>query len=197
MTSFDEEITDWENIADEEQRLADEMMRQVTGDAVTLKDLLNHVTRLRAKSDQLREMADQIDRVIESICSNNLPELFVKMGQEKVVGNTFTATLKNIVAAYIEDADEALPWLINNGAEDLVKTKIKLDLPRGEHEHAQEILEYAQHLGASGQAEESIHQATLTKWVKEELERGRNFFPDSIKIYKGRKVVFRKRPVKK
>jgi uncharacterized protein YicC (UPF0701 family) len=197
MTDLVSQVNEWEDIADEEQRVADQMMQQVTGDAFTLKDLLDHVTRLRNKADELREKADAIDKVIDGICSHNLPDLFTKMKQEKVICDTFTATLKDIVSAYIEDAEQALPWLIENGAEDLVKTKIKLDLPRGSHENAISILKFAQSRGASGVAEENIHQATLTKWVKEEMENGRNFFPESIKIFQGRKVIFRKRPVRK
>ena len=79
----------------------------------------------------------------------------------------------NIAASWpAEKRAEAFQWLTENGHGDLIKTEITVAFPREGRAQAVEVASQLQRQGLNPNIGESVHSATLSKWLKEATANG-------------------------
>lgn len=87
-----------------------------------------------------------------------------------------------------EKKREAYDWLDANGAGDLIKTSVSAQFPREKREAALAAVAALRELGVEGvEVDQSVHGATLTKWLRESHQAGLPLPPlDVIGAFVGR-----------
>lgn len=107
-----------------------------------------------------------------------------------------------------------IAWLIDNEFDDIIKTVVVVELPRGRVADARRIKEYVESMteldpetglpvgngppiGYSASVEETVHWGTLTSFVKEQLKRPEVVLPlESLGAMVGRIAKIVKRKIK-
>lgn len=95
--------------------------------------------------------------------------------------------------------EEAINYLEENGAGDLIKTQIEVALGKGEHNIAGDISAYLEELGVSYTADKGVHPQTLASWIRERLKGGQTVDTEKLGAFVGRhaKVTLPKGDVRK
>ena len=121
------------------------------------------------------------------IKSTELPDLLQEVGMNSIgldpMGNApaYEVRIKPYYAAAIpakwgeQQKKKAFKALADHGASALIKTEVTFSFGRGEYEKAQEFAQANAHLHPS--VKESVHHASLTAWVREQVEAGHSL-PD-------------------
>tara|TARA_R110001599_G_scaffold16284_1_gene66450 strand:+ start:2610 stop:3215 length:606 start_codon:yes stop_codon:yes gene_type:complete len=81
-----------------------------------------------------------------------------------------------------EDAFEALSQM---GAASLIKSKVEVDIPRGDKREAEVLTAMLKESGYETTSKESVHAGQLSAWAKEQLEQGTDLDFDVFGIYQG------------
>ena len=68
-----------------------------------------------------------------------------------------------------EDAFEALSQM---GAASLIKSKVEVDIPRGDKREVEVLTAMLKESGYETTSKESVHAGQLSAWAKEQLEQG-------------------------
>lgn len=178
---------DWETILDDNNSPLEDIKKDAQG----VKALIEQVTHLRALAQEYHDKGDTLEKEADRICQRELPDLFMDLNIKSMDGEDYRATLQHIVSATVKDKDSAFPWLIEQGAESLIKTQVKVNLPKGHIDEAETLLKFAATLGGTGEAVQSVHAATLSKWLKERFSQGMTETPPSIDVFDANIVKFR------
>lgn len=141
------------------------------------------LTELVDRHTKLSETVEELSDEINDISSRQLPDLMSEVGVESVgIGNGVTVKLKPWYRAVLpKDPVEqaaALAWLREHDAGDLVKSTVGVKFSRNEDNLAAEVAghleQYLEDHGAGRTVdrEVTIHHATYTAYVREQLEAG-------------------------
>ena len=78
----------------------------------------------------------------------------------------------NIASSWPDERkEEAFDFLKSKNAEDLIKTKIEANLPKGNLDLAKQLIEEAKRLEIPTKLSLSVHSQTLTAWLRELVEK--------------------------
>ncbi len=128
---------------------------------------------------QIRDKKKQLDNIYEE----RMPELLDDLKLDNIgvapTGNKPGMDFKlkpyyaaNIAASWSEEKrNEAFTLLTKLKADDLIKTEVSSKLPKGSLKLAKQLVQAAQKLGVQASLKMSVHNATLTAWLKELYER--------------------------
>jgi hypothetical protein len=161
-----------------------------------LTELRNAV--VEAKNLELQIESAEADlsikkQALNQLLHKDLPDLFLEIGIDEIAvpasGNflSFRATCAPYYAAGIPvkwdvvKRQEAFTYLTDNGAGDLIKTEINVKFQRTDREIALRTAQKLQGEGFEPEMKEAVHQATLTAWLREQIELN-NWVPDLEKI---------------
>lgn len=138
-------------------------------------------TALETKKEAYRKLAEE-----------TIPEAFTAagllLGTVIPLTDGWSLTVEEVVRASIseENKPKAFAWLRETGNEDLIKNVVSVSFGKGEEADASKLVSFIQEQAQQdtlhfGQFErkETVHNATLTAFVKEQLEKGVEF-PSSI-----------------
>jgi hypothetical protein len=132
-------------------------------------------------------------QALNSLLHKDLPDLFLEIGIDEIAvpasGNfpSFRATCAPYYSAGIpvkwdhQKRSEAFAYLTDAGAGDLIKTELNVKFQREERDRALETAQELQSRGLEPEMKEAVHQATLTAWLREQVELN-NWVPDLEKI---------------
>lgn len=159
-------------------------------------------------SGQIRKNADRI-KVLEEV---ELPAAMKATGQTTApLSGGYSAKCEDFVAAHIlkENKVPALLYVRREGGEDNIKNELVVSFPMGCEKLAKAAIDALKKLkavkvrlkkgkkwteqtltveqahGGPLALEESIHQGTLTRWVKDRKEAGKPVDPNYITVYEG------------
>lgn len=149
----------------------------------------NILAQISAVADEQKELEQEIAQIElelkaakerhRVVSESTLPELMETAGMSELTTlNGLVVTLGEKVLANIsaERAPEAHAWLINNGHEALIKNEYVVSFPKNSTEIASEFEKYLNdEIGrkANRKHKVAVHPSTLTAFVNEELEAGR------------------------
>jgi len=151
-----------------------------------LKALRAEVARIRdlqADKGDLEDKLKEVNIAINKAQFTTLPDLFDELGISVIElapeGNHpgVKAEAKpyyraNIAADWPEEKRAAaFKVLADEGSEDLIKTEVIVQFPRGKLKEAKEFAATAEAVGAVAIVKESVHAQTLQAWLKEQIEK--------------------------
>tara|TARA_R110000751_G_scaffold287886_1_gene392803 strand:- start:62 stop:628 length:567 start_codon:yes stop_codon:yes gene_type:complete len=93
-----------------------------------------------------------------------------------------------ITARVKKDDDEALDWLRENGAGQLIKNTVSVDFDLNEDSEAQGLIEDLQQRNMNCKQKQGVHSGTLSAWVREEFMNGRSVNLDLLNVYQCKKT---------
>lgn len=169
--------------------IGDNLLAQINAGAFKQKELELEVEKLK-ESLKLKE------KELAQISQITMPELMDAAGMKSfVTKDGITIGIKETVRGYISEAnvEPAMKYLDDNGHGNLAKRQFVIPFGREEREWAEEFkkqLEDNENI-PQFKIKADVHWATLSSWVKEQLEQGVNLPLDlfSVEITRSTKIV--------
>lgn len=139
---------------------------------------------LEMEVEKLTDRLTEAKRELNTLLTKTLPDMFqearIRVLGLEAEGNIpeYVATLAPFYSAGIPASwDEAkrkkaFEWLDINGHGDLIKTQVEVAFPREKRDEANEAIAALNDLGFDPEVKESVHAATLTAWLREQVEDG-------------------------
>ena len=169
--------------------------------AATDQDKLNIATlakmaqtlewQIEAKEVEILELR----RRLREIVADRLPAAMMAVNMEAFrLADGSSLEIKRIIRASIseDNRDSAFSWLRENNFGDIIKNQMTVLLDRGQDNVAGEIADLIHvKYGLDVDRKETVHPSTLSKFVREQMERGRNLPDDLLGIYSGREAVIK------
>jgi hypothetical protein len=147
-----------------------------------VKAEVREVRDLIIDKQNTEERLSEINKSISDKIRNSLPTLFQDTGIAGLTleptGNlpAYSAKLDTEVKAGItreftpEQRQDAMDWLVENGAEDLIKSVITITLDREDYGKAIAIVKEFRAKGLDVDLDLTVHWATLSSWLRERFE---------------------------
>lgn len=129
-----------------------------------------------------RELPEAMDKV-------GLAEFKTKNGTKVGVKPFYNASIP------VDRKDEALDWLEYNDHGGIIKTDVKVQFGKGEHELAQSFLRFARGFNehpVDPEMTRGVHAQTLKAFVREMMESGATIPLDLFGVHMGRKAVIKR-----
>lgn len=164
-----------------------------TNSLTTLRERVAEARDLEMEKIDLELRLGEVCARLNVLYSKELPELLDKAQVPAItvegVGNLPPVEVKvkpfysaNIAAAWDEERRHAgFQYLESLGCGDLIKTELTLPFNREERTKAVKVKEALEKKGLSINVKEAVHSATLTAWLKEQVEK-KGYVPDLEKI---------------
>ncbi len=152
-------------------------------DLTKLRDMVKRARSLQMTLNNLEERLKQTGEELRLILQTEMPDLMNELGVPSLTiepeGNEpgFAAELKpyysaNIAASWTEERRKAaFSALEDLGAGDLIKVAVEFNFAKGQLEKARALAEANAKLGPK--MKQTVHQQTLTAWLREQVEEGR------------------------
>lgn len=83
---------------------------------------------------------------------------------------------------------EAMKWLRENNADSLIKNKVVAEFGKGQDKAAEDWAEKINKAGYPAQRTESVHPQTLNKFLKEEIEKGKQVPTETFALFNGKRA---------
>jgi hypothetical protein len=147
-----------------------EALRNVT-------QLVNKAVKLIREINAFEELTSKMRQELHAISVTTLPDALASAGTEeyKTVDGVKVAVKTFVSGALPADAEkrkEALTWLRDNDAEDLIKTRIATELGRGQDKLAAKIAAQLMKLKVPFEQREDVNHMTLAAFARERLRNG-------------------------
>lgn len=156
----------------------------------TVDEYIALVTRI-AKAEEWVKAAKKEQQRFETV---RIPEIMAtcRIANFTTTSNR-TVEVKKVVAASIkkENREAAFKWLKENEHGWLIKPTITIELPKQSEELSGKIIASLKALNVPAAVEESVHSATLGKWVRESLEAGETLPLDLLGAFVGDRATIK------
>ena len=134
---------------------------------------------------------------LKQVSQIDLPNAMDSVGMVSLeLESGFSVVIKDGVDAGItkKNKDAAHKWLNDNGFGDIIKNEVKVLMPRGDTDLANELDRYLTKIEVPFDSKESVHGQTLKAFVKERLRQGEAFPADLLGVFEYRhaKLTLRK-----
>jgi hypothetical protein len=165
----------------------DEDIQGVAGLAKRAKELQ---TEIDALEDSLSERKENYRKLTEE----SLPEALASLGMSSFqMDDGSSITIKPFYGASIkaERQAEAFSWLRDHGHDDLIKNTVSIRFGKGEDELCSRLITSLRGTGYVPEQNQKVEPMTLKAWVKEQVEKGREFPTDLFGVFIGKKAVIK------
>lgn len=170
--------------------------------------LLKKYAEMKILEDQVSELAEEI-RTLESkdipeiMDACNLKELPFNNGLKIIVEDIVKAGLPSKSSIEKEKDEskkaekeyklaEGLKWLRETKNDSLIKNVLALEFSKGQDNIVGDFEGQAHEMGIPTKRTESVHPASLSKLVKERMEKGEEVPKDILGVYCGKKAAVKK-----
>lgn len=165
----------------------DEDIQGVAGLAKRAKELEKEIDALETT---LSERKDNYRKLTEE----SLPEALASLGMSSFqMEDGSSITVKPFYGASIkaERQAEAFAWLRDHGHDDLIKNTVSVRFGKGEDELCSRLITSLRGTGYVPEQNQKVEPMTLKAWVKEQVEKGKEFPTDLFGVFIGKKAVIK------
>lgn len=155
-------------------------------DLIELSNLCYRLKDLSKLKEQKEAELDAINQEIKQLSEVSIPCVLDELGVKTITltsGEKITCELVIKASIPKDRADEAFKWLEDHGFQDLIKTTIKLQYDRGNHQTAAAVYNSLLSNGINATMDTSVNPRTLAAFAKEQLSTGHNLPFDLLGIY--------------
>ena len=162
--------------------------------ALQLNDLqimVNKALELQRQLDQLSAMGDEINKELNTILTKSLPDQRAAAGvPEFKTEEGAKVSIKEFVHGSLPKEPErrkaALKWLVSAKAGGLIKSKITIDLEKGQTKEKKAAAAALKKLGIAFYDEETVHPQSLMAFARERMEAGQAVPLETLGLFAGR-----------
>ena len=150
--------------------------------------LANQQLELERKKEDLEKELKEITAELRLVSETLLPEAMLEAGfLELGLADGCFITITEFINAHIsaEKAPEAIAWLTSNGHGEIIKTQVTTKFGRSEHNEAGQLISDLRSRGLQPEVKEAVHPSTLKKFIRTELEAGRDVPDDLFGTFRG------------
>lgn len=166
----------------------------------TLLEMANKQIQIENRILKTEAILEKRKELLKLYSEKMIPDYMEQIGiPEFKTDDGFVIGVKSSIHCNITEMNraQAYLWLENNGAGDLIKRKLSVDLGKDQKEEADSIRKVLEEKGLLEQSTfvPSIHPLTLNSFVKKSLEEGENIPMDLFDVF-NKKVAKIKTPKK-
>jgi len=184
------------------------------GDLNQARKMGEKLLTLQSQLEDLKEVVKDKAEEIRTLETKDLPELLASCNLKSLPFTDGTViNIKDIVKASIPSQsqidkekdeikrdnlewrrDAGMKWLRKKdiGGASLIKNILALEFSKGQDNIVGDFMGKAEELGIPALRSESVHAATLSKFVKEKMEKGVNIPKEELGVYCGQQAVVKK-----
>ena len=157
-----------------------------------IQGLVKEHTDLVNIRDELEDAVKMVKERIRTIEQGRLPDLMLSLGIESFsTDDGFVITVQPIVSGAIpkKNLPEAIAWLRDHGAGDIVRQDLGVSFSAGD-EAAGELAKELHERGFPVNSAETVHASTLKSWARQQLAAAKELPLDLLGLYHGRQAKF-------
>lgn len=147
------------------------------------KEIEDFETDLKTKKEQFRKLTEEA--IPEALSSLGLKSFKMDDGSSIEVKAFYSASISEARRA------EAFQWLRDHGYDDIIKNTVSVRFGRKESALADKAIDMLRNAGFPVEQAEKIEAMTLKAWVKEQVEKGREFPSDLFGAYIGQRATIK------
>lgn len=186
----------------------EEDQKTSAGEITAITDLAMKLIETKAKADELSEELKALNSEIHRIESSELPSLLEEFGVSEVrLKDGSRVTVKAIIRAslpssssmaserdpvkkseLLERFQRGVKFLEEHGAGSIVRNILQADLGKDSEELSAKAIETLEALGVRARAEQNVNPMSLSSWVKEMIESGKEIDHELFSVYSGTKA---------
>ena len=176
-----------------------EALSTVTVDTEAAKGIAEECNKLIETQKEVANMEEQIKKLKETernLSEQSIPNLMHQAGVSEIKLDDGTAiSIKTYYAASISKAneDEAFNWLRDNGFGDLIKNNVILQFGKAQDEDANSLVDDLKSKGHNVSQKMKVEPQTLKKFLREEIEAGKNVPADLFGVFVGNRTTIKRK----
>jgi hypothetical protein len=147
------------------------------------KEIEDFEADLKQKKEQYKKLTEEV--IPEALTSMGLKSFRMDDGSSIEVKAFYSASITEARRA------EAFQWLREHGYDDIIKNTVSVRFGRNESELADRAMEMLRASGFPVEQAEKVEPMTLKAWVKEQVEKGREFPSELFGAYIGQKATIK------
>lgn len=175
---------------------------QQDAEALQVKDEdIQGVAALAKRAKELDKEITDLEKILSDKKENHrklteeaLPEALATLGMSSFqMEDGSSVTIKPFYGASIkaERQAEAFAWLRDHGYDDLIKNTVSVRFGKGEDELCSRLLSNLKGTGFVPEQSQKVEPMTLKAWVKEQVEKGKDFPTELFGAYIGKKAIIK------
>jgi hypothetical protein len=175
---------------------------QKDAEALQIKDDdIQGVAALASRAKSLSKEIDDLEKTLSEkkenyrkLAEESLPEALATLGMSSFrMADGSSIEIKPFYGASIkaERQAEAFAWLREHGFDDLIKNTVSVRFGKGEDELCNRLLTNLKGTGFMPEQAQKVEPMTLKAWVKEQVERGKDFPLELFGAYIGKKAIIK------
>lgn len=177
-------------------------MFQQDAEALTLSDDdIKGVAGLAKRAKELNKEIEDLEKTLSErkdnyrkLTEESLPEALASMGMSSFrMDDGSSIEIKPFYGASIkaERQAEAFAWLREHGYDDIIKNTVSVRFGKGEDELCARLLQNLKGTGFIPEQAQKVEPMTLRAWVKEQVEKGREFPTELFGAFIGKKAIIK------
>ncbi len=155
-----------------------------------LHKMLDEATDLQSAIDTLSADLEAAMGAMNLLKTKRLPELMDELQMDDLTRNGYKIKINDFVSGSLPKEEgprsTAIKWLEDHEGGDLLKTSIKMDFPKSQHEDAKAIADCLEKEGYAVALESGVHAATLQAFARERIRSGEDIDTEVLGLYTGR-----------
>jgi hypothetical protein len=177
-------------------------MFEQDAEALQLKDDdIQGVAALAKRAKSLSKEIDDLEKTLSErkenyrkLTEDSLPEALASLGMTSFrMEDGSSIDIKPFYGASIkaERQAEAFAWLREHGYDDLIKNTVSVRFGKGEDELCTRLIDNLKGTGYVPEQNQKVEPMTLKAWVKEQVEKGKEFPTELFGAFIGKKAVIK------
>lgn len=161
-------------------------LSKLTTLALQLKDVEADIAQLES---QLAEQSELKKRLTMDLIPGIMDQLRLKEFKLKDGSQiTVTDVIQCGLPKEPERREQALAYLVDKGAESIIKNEVSVTFGKGQAEMAKQAEEALKKIGFEPLRDETVHPQTLSSWAKEQVNQGLAIPADLFSLFIGKKA---------
>lgn len=146
----------------------------------------DQIDALEASLKDLKSRANHLKTIElpDLMAENGLSAIKLESGKTVEVSDFVTGSLPKDEAR----RKAAIDWLASNGGADLIKSEVKVEFSKTEHNLSKSLASRLRDEGFVTVEQESVHAQTLMAFAREKLKKGDEIPLDQLGLFSGRTV---------
>jgi hypothetical protein len=177
------DLSDRYTAATEEAQSSSEGMAELTRLVNEARQIEDIVANLEAELKDAR-------KVLLGITTQKIPELMSEMGVSSLeTADGTKVKMTDFISGSLPkepyERQRAINWLVDHGGDGLIKSEVKVNFARREHNLAVSLMERLKKGGMDAELQTGVHASTLKAFVRERLQNGDEIDLATLGVYVG------------
>jgi hypothetical protein len=149
----------------------------------------------------LEEMVEQQEAdlkaskaALNALKTQRVPDLMAEMMMDEIVWNGWKVKISDFVSGSLPSDPErrakAIQWLEENEAGGLIKTEVKVEFGKSQHNEALSVAAELERDGFAPKVDSGVHASTLQAFARERIKNGEAIDTELLGLYTGKIAKF-------